>query len=347
MNRSRLIGIVTTLTLSLAVLLAACGGGPAASDGAQQDIAIQASFQTVNDQRLSSFSLDLAQLPPASEGQAYAVWWIGNDGKLTLAGTAVGGQTFEYTDPAGENLVGKVAGARVSVEEASAVSSGGLASASENWFGGGIPQAILADVRLLVVSAPDTPANTPYDPGLKAQTILAHNHAELAQEAVNAGDLASAKNHAEHIINILSGSADAEFGDHNGDGETQNPGDGYGVWPYAFKVTEIADRIAEVPNLGAEQRDAALVMGLCARHISTTGPQAIQQAKLLIAAENAEAAKQVAQALADFLDVLANGTDANGNGTIEAVADECGSQQIYQLAHRLFDFQLTKGSPAK
>ncbi len=332
------------ILLTVLILLTACGGIPETPAGEPAEAAIQAAFQTVNDQRLSTLTLDLAQLPAAAEGQTYVVWVIADDGTATQVGTAVGGQAFIWASPAGENLVGKVVGARVSVEDAAAAAAGGLAAPSEDWFGGSIPETIRADIRLLVVSAPDTPANAPYDPSLKDQTLLAYEHAGLAQDAVNAGDLAGAQNHAEHIINILLGSADAGFGDHNGDGQTQNPGDGFGVWPYAFKVAEVADHIAETPGLSNAHNEAALFMGACARTISTTGPQAIEQARLLLDTTEVEAGQLIAQNLVDLLYAMANGTDANGNGTIEAVPGECGAQQIYQLAHRLFDFVLTKST---
>jgi hypothetical protein len=50
--------------------------------------------------------------------------------------------------------------------------------------------------------------------------------------AISEGDLAGAKSHAEHVINIVEGESGANFGDWDGDGLVQNPGDAFGLLPY-------------------------------------------------------------------------------------------------------------------
>ncbi len=48
----------------------------------------------------------------------------------------------------------------------------------------------------------------------------------------------AAKNHAEHVVNILDGEEGLFFGDNNRDGQTQNPGDGVGVRGYLEQALE-------------------------------------------------------------------------------------------------------------
>jgi hypothetical protein len=328
---SHLLALVALLMPACAIPLAPAGELPA-------EVAVPATFATVNDQRLSSIRLDLAQMPPAAEDQFYSVWLVSDDGTWSSIGdTPVGGQVFEYVDPDGANLVGKYTGARISLADPA-----NPAASFEGIVEGGIPPAILADVRLLVVSAPDVPNATPYDPGLKDQAQIAAEHAQLALQAIEANDLPGAQNHAEQIINVLLGAGDPGFGDHNGDGATQNPGDGFGVWPYAFRVTETADRIAGTSGLDSARQTAAANMAACARNISTQGPLAIEHAKAVLAAASAAEATAAAQSLDALLAALAYGTDANGDGLIAGTVGECGAQQIYELSHTLFDFVLTK-----
>lgn len=302
-------------------------------------------FVTANDQRLSTISLDLVGLEAAPDGKTYAVWLIDNQGQNVLLGPATAGQTFTYADPAGDNLVGKTIGAALSLEAPANVEASGLAAPTEVRYAGQIPADIVAHVQTLVVSAPDTPGNTPYDPGLRDQAELAATHGQLALDAITKGDLASGRLHVEHVWNILSGQTSPDFGDLDGDGEAQNPGDGYGVSVYALKVAEISDQIAEIPGLDAHIREAAAGMAVCARDIAEVGfPQARDQGQLILGAADAAAAEPAGLAMVDALNALAAGVDANGNGEIEAVKGECGATQVYELSHELFHIHLTPQS---
>lgn len=306
------------------------------------DLTFTADFQTVNEQRLSAVTVDLTSLPSASEGLIYGVWFTADQGAAwQLADTTGGGQPFTYQDPNGHNLVGEIDGLALSLEESATVSS--LTGPTQIWYEGHIPPALLPEVRLLVVAAPDTPGGVPYDPGLKAQADLALTHGNLALAAFNTGDLAGGKGHIEHVWNILIGLTDEDYGDVNGDGQVQNPGDGYGVWPYAFKTAEVADRIAEMPNLADSLRQVALNMGVCVRNISGNwGPAAKEQARLILAATDATTAQATAQEMVTTLDALLNGLDGDGNGQIDPKPAECGAEQVYRLSHGLFALSLVK-----
>ena len=324
-----------------------------ATDGANADPAaaeadtaavegFELEFVTANDQRLSTISLDLARLEAAPEGKTYAVWLIDNQGQNVLLGPATAGQTFTYADPAGDNLVGKTVGAALSLEAPANVEAQALAAPTEVRYAGQIPADIIPHVQTLVVSAPDTPGNTPYDPGLRDQAELAATHGQLALEAITRGDLASGQLHVEHVWNILSGQTSPAFGDLDGDGEAQNPGDGYGVSVYGLRVAEISDQIAETPGVEAHIREAAAGMAVCARHIADVGfPQAREQGQLVLNAADAAAAEPPGLAMVEALNALSAGVDANGNGEIEAITGECGATQVYELSHELFHIHLT------
>jgi len=306
------------------------------------DLVFTADFQTVDEQRLASVGIDLTSLPPASDGLTYGVWSSGDQGvSWQMLDTTPGGQPVTYQSPTGHNLVGEIDGLALSLEESA--SAKGLTGPTTIWYEAHIPPAILPDVRLLVVAAPDTPGGVPYDPGLKAQAGVALTHGGLALAALESGDLAGGQGHTEHVWNILTGLTGEEYGDVNGDGQIQNPGDGYGVWPYAFKTAEVADRIAEIPNLADPLQQAALNVGLCARNISGTwGPAAKEQAAQILAATDAATAQATAQEMVTTLDALLNGLDGDGNGQIDPQPAECGAEQVYRLSHGLFALSLVK-----
>ncbi|MCB0130259.1 MAG: hypothetical protein KDD78_05410, partial [Caldilineaceae bacterium] len=70
------------------------------------------------------------------------------------------------------------------------------------------------------------------------QTALAQGHSGFLADELTADGLDAAKNHAEHVINILDGEDGLFFGDNNRDGRTQNPGDGTGVRSYLEQALE-------------------------------------------------------------------------------------------------------------
>ncbi len=307
------------------------------------DVTLLFQFQTVEDRRLAAVSLDLSALEAAPAGKTYAVWLVGDSGQYRLLGAAQGGQAFQYEDPDGQNLVGLYSGAVLSLEAPANVEAGGLAAPTDVLFSGSIPAEIVPAVRELVVSGPDTPNNTPYDPGLAEQADVGATHGQLALDAIAAGDFPVARIHVEHTNNILVGSASPDFGDLNGDGDPQNPGDGYGILPYAARASELAGSIAEIATLPQNIRQAAGGMVLCARNITATwGPETQQLIQEVLGSADAAAAEGPGVDLAEVTEATANGVDANGNGEIETAADECGAVQIYRLSHQLFDITMTR-----
>lgn len=299
----------------------------------------QATFQTVAAGRLAAIAVDLSALTGEDRDDTYDVWLVDDEGGYTLIGTAVVDAPFTYTHPNGANLVGITAGVTLSRAEKLAENA---TAPEEVHYHGEIPAAIRPHIRALVVAALDTPENMPYDPGLQEQAALAWEHGQLAQNAALAGDLTGARMHAEHVWNILHGEASDLYGDINEDGQVQNPGDGYGVWPYAFQVTDLAKQIAATPDLDAARVDAATGMVQCATNISDNwGPAADEKILAILAAANADAAKNATTALVTALEQIHHGVDADGNGAVDAVVDECGAEQAYQLSHQLFDLHLT------
>jgi hypothetical protein len=201
---------------------------------------------------------------------------------------------------------------------------------------GEIPEAIRADVELLAVAAPDTPDNVSYSAGLYDQTELALAHAQFALDALAAGDLTGGRMHSEHVWNIWHGEDSVYFGDVNEDGQTQNPGDGYGVKLYALAVAEVGDRIAETRNLAEPWRSQALGVAVCARNLSGPwGVDAEEGVLAVLAALDATAAQPAAQQVTEAFAAMLHGLDADSDGQIALVRGECGAEQIHAASYAL------------
>ncbi|NTU83002.1 MAG: hypothetical protein HGA45_27150, partial [Chloroflexales bacterium] len=94
---------------------------------------------------------------------------------------------------------------------------------------GALPEEPLIHLRHDLVSYSSTPGNIGYLLGLERELAEALVHAERLVKSEESGDLAGARSHAEHIVNIIEGQFGPDFGDLDHDGRVQNPGDGYGV----------------------------------------------------------------------------------------------------------------------
>jgi plastocyanin/uncharacterized membrane protein YozB (DUF420 family) len=61
-------------------------------------------------------------------------------------------------------------------------------------------------------------------------------HAEELQAAIQRSNLATAKRHAEHLVNLIEGRTGADYGDLDKDGIVEDPGDGVGALVYLQQV---------------------------------------------------------------------------------------------------------------
>jgi plastocyanin/uncharacterized membrane protein YozB (DUF420 family) len=65
-------------------------------------------------------------------------------------------------------------------------------------------------------------------------------HALELQEAVQRGNLETAKRHAEHLVNLIEGKTGKNYGDLDKDGTIEDPGDGTGLLQYLQSVADAA-----------------------------------------------------------------------------------------------------------
>jgi hypothetical protein len=105
--------------------------------------------------------------------------------------------------------------------------------------------------------------------GLMEQTEVALMHARLANEAKG---LEAIQAHAEHVVNIIEGMNGENYGDLNGDGTVEDPGDQMGVLGYANAVKDQAMQAM------AASSDDAMMMTSGAEEVVQAADEAIARA---------------------------------------------------------------------
>lgn len=83
--------------------------------------------------------------------------------------------------------------------------------------------------------APKTVIQSPIAP-LQHDADTLQIHADELQAAASRNNLATAHRHAEHIINLIAGKNSADYGDLDGDGFIEDPGDGTGTLVFLKQV---------------------------------------------------------------------------------------------------------------
>jgi hypothetical protein len=156
-------------------------------------------------------------------------------------------------------------------------------------------------------------------------------HAKLLSASQGSGDAAGLRRHAEHIFNLIAGSRDPQFGDLDGDGHSQNAGDGFGLLPNGdqpgyIQATLDAARAAETASdTTPDIRLHAQHVQICANNMRQWATDARSLALNLSRGPDAAAAERLLQ----LANALAVGQDINGNGEIEPIPGEGGGLVAY------------------
>jgi hypothetical protein len=187
--------------------------------------------------------------------------------------------------------------------------------------------------------APETesaPIGGPYISGAFEQSQLATEHSRLGAESAASGDLDGARQHAEHVINIIVGENSGDqfgiaFGDHDGNGTAENPGDGIGVWPYTNDAITQLDGAIAGTNFDAEVKNRLGEARQCLVNLREQMKLALADAESVLGAADAAAALPLAENLVTHANGGTSGADADSDGNIALTINECGAQQALDI----------------
>jgi hypothetical protein len=276
----------------------------------------------------------------------YVGWLISSDSTLKLnTGGAIevpstGSVNHSYTSPDGDDLIALYNKVAITLElEANADAA---SPAGEVVYAHVVPIAAMTHIRHLVSSWPPVVENGILT-DLKVQLDVAVLHATLAK---NATDLVGIRQHLEHVINAIEGPNGPNYGDLDGDGLTQDFGDGIGVLKHA------EDRQHGPFAAGAAAGDDIIVDGagfvdIDGANAAAWATEARDQALELMDQTSLTLAKVFlgpgANTVISRLEAARDGFDTGGDGTIESVAGEGGAAQAYVEAQLMATYTLRPG----
>ena len=353
MSRSKLLLILSVVgVFSLLIPLAV-----AMAQGGEGVVVIRDSDDANYSDKLSDMATIMLTGVPALSGKAYEGWFVSDDGSRKestgiLTRDALGNinQTFMLTgDDRGENLFGAFDKFVVTEEP---LSDPDPEPSSDVAFSHQIPKGGILHIRHLVFSLGSLPVYTTgfYEGknvpkglavGLREQANTAWMHAGFPASSAT---LPAIYQHAEHVVNIIEGTGGLNFGDLDGDGGAQNPGDDVGVLAYA-KDTALHAQLAATAAAGDEviERHSKEVVA-SATQAGDWATVARDLALLAIQAPNRDAALLFITSAQSTLGWALNGRDADGNGTIGRTTGEGGAKQAYWAAQDMGSYTITSPS---
>jgi hypothetical protein len=199
---------------------------------------------------------------------------------------------------------------------------------------GNLPPSLLPGLRELAVQAA-TPNSLAFDPGFREQSVVLQTHGGLLDEAAKANDYPGMRLHAEHVINIAVGQNNPQYGDLDGNGQTENPGDGFGVAEYGNGLISLLDQVLESPESSERRLELARNMRQCVVNARNYATDSVGLAQAVLEAPDPASALVNTDQIFQYTTAAHDGFDQNGNGEIEFVPLECGADQAYELCKPL------------
>ncbi|MBV6396355.1 MAG: Serine/threonine-protein kinase PknD [Anaerolineales bacterium] len=300
--------------------------------------------------RLDGVTVFINEMPPPAEGTHYEVWLVGGEIRRSLGILeldAQGNDDLAFVDDQSRNLLARYDSMEITVEpspDPSPNASGAVV------FSSAMPPMALAHVRHVLVSMTDTPGQIGLIEGLRADSLLLDEQANLMLDAFDANDRAAAQKHAEAITNLIVGSQSPDYGDLDGDGEVTDPGDGYGLLLNGENpgYTEGVESHTLYAMQGGDASESVILHGgHVVASITNVEGWLVQLRDLSLAIlkkpSDTELRGLIVQAVG-LADQIVTGVDLDGDERIEPILGEGGVTTAYQHAYYMADMDILFGA---
>lgn len=288
--------------------------------------------------------------PP--EGTQYEAWLIGDGGAQSLGVLALnesGGAELIFDEPQGGNLLAAFNRFEITLE--SNPDDDPANSSGQVIYSSAIPPEAFGYIYPLIIGSDSTPNQVSLLFGLYVQTDLVNQYAAAMLNAYETGDEAGMRANAEAAINLLAGNQAVDYyGDWDGNGETSDPGDGFGLLVngeqsgYLNGVYTYADYTFWAADANAEIKYYADSVRTCAQNLDAW---ALQLRDLVVTISQAPFDENLGPTIreaAGLASQLLSGADADGNQSIDPVPGECGVLSMYGYAYYLPDMIVLPGA---
>jgi hypothetical protein len=289
-------------------------------------------------------TLTTSGMPLPPEGSQYEAWLIQDDGEQRVSIGIIqfndNKGTLTYVDSQGRNLIGLYRALEITIEpnpDNNPIPSNNIAFASV------LPRTGYSHVRHLLAAFSGNPNEIGFIHGMDAVTKSINDSATTMLAAFEAGDEAGVRLPAEQMLNMIVGNQSPDHKDWNGDGNVDDPSDGFGLLLNGDNEGYVQGTFthADLSGTSADATENMLVHGehvkISAQNVGEWSPQLRDVLiAILEPAAGADMEGLVRQAVA-FANQIRNGIDINGNENIEPIPGEGGVLTAYQHAYYMAD----------
>ena len=287
--------------------------------------------------------------PPADS--QYEIWLVSPLGRLSLGILAVDDQgrgKLIFDDRQATNLLADYSRVEVTLNGTINVDTN---SSTRVAYAYALPEAAVPYLRGLMVSHSATPDGIALIHGLKKNAELMDAASRDLLSRHQSGDEAGVKKSAESILNILVGEKSQDHKDWDGNGQIDDPGDGYGFLRNADNLGYIQAVYSEADyavNASGSSRNI-IVNGervkICTQNLAGWAPELRNTLLTILNGEAASDPDAALQRSAALVDIMLNGIDLDENGSIDPVSGECGVIVSYEHTYRMADMPLLPVNP--
>lgn len=297
-------------------------------------------------------------LPVPEEGMHYEAWLLskGGENRRSIGVIAFEGESgvLNYLNPDGVNLLSKFDQLEVTLEpddDPQANEPNGDVVASSVF-----PPLALNHVRHLLVAISSAPKGIALIQGLWSAADSIDTSVQELDAAFDDGDEDTLRLMTEEIINQLAGDKNADlYRDWNGDGEIADPVEGYGLLKngepgpgseqgYLAQTLMHAQLAADSPDAAKNIVETKEQLAACIGHMTGLSEQMLALAIRLQKMPFDSGMESSIAEMQLLASQLLYGQDANGNGRIEPIPDECGADTVYETAYRMAEMPLLPGA---
>ncbi|MBN2117959.1 MAG: protein kinase [Anaerolineales bacterium] len=285
-----------------------------------------------------------ATMPPAPEGSRYQAWLMEDDAeqRISIGILRIGLDNkgaIIYWDEKGQNLIGKYSALEITLEpdpDPNPNPSNTVAYSVR------LPEGGLTHVRHLLFSFGTTPNQIGFIHGLNKDTNLLAQSAEQMLAAFEEDDEDAVLLQAENMLNLIVGNQSEEYKDWNGNGKTDDPGDGYGLLLNGDHLGYIQGTFTHA-SLALTALDATPNMiangdyvKVCANNVSDwTAQLRVQLIEMLKDPDSLD--EEIVRQVTALAKQIRTGLDVNGNEKVEPIPGEGGARTAYEHAYYMAD----------
>jgi hypothetical protein len=295
-----------------------------------------------------ALTISTETMPLPAEGNRYEVWLIEDDGEHRFSiGTISFGEenrgSLIYVDGQGQNLIGRYSGMEITREpdpDSNPNSSNDVAFAAR------LPAEGYSHVRHLLFSFTSTPNEIGFIRGLDADTGLLTELGSQMLTAFESGNEAELLLQAERMLNVIVGEQSDEFRDWDGNGNVDNPGDGYGLLTNGQNLGYIQGSFTHA-DLALTSPDASPNMITHGDHVKISANNvsdwtAQLKTELIDIVQNPAnpARGELIRQAVTLTNQIRIGFDVDGNERIEPIPGEGGALTAYEHAYYMADMPI-------